>query len=145
MATTSIAYTAAKRVIDLASVMLDETLCTVGWPGDRELVSEMLWVEDIGVETEVPVSQGGRHVRNETITLELGMRVINREDIADTHLRLAEIVAVIEDRFALDPGLDGLEGVIFSEVTDHNQTAHLTPEGPVGYGRIGLRIDARLH
>lgn len=146
MATTSIRWEAAKRVVSLLQAA--PTLATVtiepGWPGDRVKLAELIWLDEIDGNVNIPVMTGGRKQRDDVFTLPLQIRVIGYGTLNETMERLMVIVGIIEDTLAADTSLASLDGVLSAEVTEERQTSAMFPEGPTGFAEVVVTVSTRL-
>ena len=146
MATTSIRWEAAKRVVSLLQAA--PTLATVtiepGWPGDRVKLAELIWLDEIDGNVNIPVMTGGRKQRDDVFTLPLQIRVIGYGTLNETMERLLVIVGIIEDTLAADTSLASLDGVLSAEVTEERQTSAMFPEGPTGFAEVVVTVSTRL-
>lgn len=115
-----------------------------GWPGDKKLRPSMVWVDDIDGEVSIPVATAGRKHRTDTFRVPILVRTTHGRSIDECMARLFEIVAAVEDELAEASTLEDLPGVVSAEVTAEDQTAGVTPEGPVAFARIELTIESRL-
>lgn len=153
MPTTSIRWPVAKHLVELfqGSALLDGVSVLTGWPGERGVTPQMLWLNLIDtVELEVPVATGGRKHRNDRFRLRFVIRVaalpagLDGDPLDAVHLRLAELVQAAEDVLAEDPTLGDFDGVTSAELVDHGQQAAWFPEGLIGDGWFVVEIDSRL-
>jgi len=146
VATTSIRWEAAKRVVSLLQAA--PTLATVtiepGWPGDRVKLAELIWLDEIDGNVNIPVMTGGRKQRDDVFTLPLQIRVIGYGTLNETMERLMVIVGIIEDTLAADTSLASLDGVLSAEVTEERQTSAMFPEGPTGFAEVVVTVSTRL-
>lgn len=146
MATTSIRWEAAKRVVSLLQAA--PTLATVtiepGWPGDRVKLAELIWLDEIDGNVNIPVMTGGRKQRDDVFTLPLQIRVIGYGTLNETMERLMVIVGIVEDTLAADTSLASLDGVLSAEVTEERQTSAMFPEGPTGFAEVVVTVSTRL-
>jgi hypothetical protein len=146
VATTSIRWEAAKRVVSLLQAA--PTLATVtiepGWPGDRVKLAELIWLDEIDGNVNIPVMTGGRKQRDDVFTLPLQIRVIGYGTLNETMERLLVIVGIIEDTLAADTSLASLDGVLSAEVTEERQTSAMFPEGPTGFAEVVVTVSTRL-
>lgn len=145
--TTSIRWVATKQVIDLVRAQpgADRVLVESGWPGDKNVTSEMIWVDTITDSVnEIPVMTGSRMHRDDHFTIVLLTRVASQRTLDETMTRLEELGALIEDPPADSPTLDDLDSVVSADFVTTDLTCGQTPQGPVGYGRHELRLHTRL-
>jgi len=146
VATTSIRWEAAKRVVSLLQAA--PTLATVtiepGWPGDRVKLAELIWLDEIDGNVNIPVMTGGRKQRDDVFTLPLQIRVIGYGTLNETMERLMVIVGIVEDTLAADTSLASLDGVLSAEVTEERQTSAMFPEGPTGFAEVVVTVSTRL-
>lgn len=146
MATTSIRWEAAKRVVSLlqAAPTLANVTIEPGWPGDRVKQAELIWLDEIDGNVNIPVMTGGRKQRDDVFTLPLQIRVIGYGTLNETMARLMVIVGIIEDTLAADTSLNSLDGVLSAEVTEERQTSAMFPEGPTGFAEVVVTVSTRL-
>ena len=146
MATTSIRWEAAKRVVTLlqAAPTLANVTIEPGWPGDRVKLAELIWLDEIDGNVNIPVMTGGRKQRDDVFTLPLQIRVIGYGTLNETMERLMVIVGIIEDTLAADTSLNSLDGVLSAEVTEERQTSAMFPEGPTGFAEVVVTVSTRL-
>ena len=146
MATTSIRWEAAKRVVSLlqAAPTLANVTIEPGWPGDRVKLAELIWLDEIDGNVNIPVMTGGRKQRDDVFTLPLQIRVIGYGTLNETMERLMVIVGIIEDTLAADTSLNSLDGVLSAEVTEERQTSAMFPEGPTGFAEVVVTVSTRL-
>lgn len=151
--TTSIRWPVAKHLVDLfaASPLLDGVSIASGWPGERGITPEMIWMNTIDtVQLEVPVATGGRKHRNDTFRVRFVVRVAARpvatgaDPLDVIHVRMAELVEAAENVLAEDPTLGDFDGVTSAELVDHGQQAAWFPEGLIGDGFFVVEIDSRI-
>lgn len=146
MSDTTIRWTCTKHLIDLIRRRSEMDGVTVepGWPGDKYLTAEMVWVLDLDGDVTIPVMTGGRKHRDDKFEIPLQVRVAGRVDLDATCTRVAELVAAIEDVLAVESTLEDFEGVISAEVTRERATAGRTPEGCLGFAEVVIAVHARL-
>lgn len=145
-ALTSIRWQTVTQVIGLleAEPTLTGVSIEPGWPGDRVPLAELIWIDELDGNVEIPVMTGGRKQRNDDFTIAMQIRVLGQGTTNDTMRRLFEITAAIENVLADDPSLADLDGVLSAEITSERQTTAMLPEGPAGYAEVVLTISTRL-
>lgn len=146
MATTTIRWEAATRIVDL--LRADGSLVGVtvepGWPGDRYQTAQLIWIDELDGECEIPVMTGGRKQRNDNFDIPLQMRVIGLGTLDDTMDKLSVLVAAVENLLANDTSLNSLDGVLSAEITRERMTSAVFPEGPVGFAEVVVSVSTRL-
>jgi hypothetical protein len=148
MATTSIRWEACKRIVSLieADQDIEDTAVSVqpGWPGDRIIQKELIWIDEITGDTRIPVMTGGRKERDDEFEITLNFRVVGLHDLEDTMDRIFALVAIVENILADDTSLDALDGVLSAEITSQRMSCAMFPEGPVAYAELKIQISSRL-
>lgn len=147
MAARSIRWPVAKHLVELldCSPLLAGVLVAPGWPGEKNITPEMVWLNTIStVDLNIPVGTGGRKHRADTFQLRFITRVVGRTDLDATQIRLAELDSAAEDVLAEDPTLGAFDGVVSAELVDRGQQANQFPEGLVGDGFFVVEIESRL-
>ena len=148
MATTSIRWAAVQRIVDLieADADIDDTAVSVqpGWPGDRIVQKQLIWIDEITGDTRIPVMVGGRKERDDVFEITLYFRIAGLFDLSATMDRTFELVAIAEDILANDTSLGGLDGVISAEITSERMSCAMFPEGPVAFAELTIQVSSRL-
>lgn len=146
MATTSIRWEAATRIVDL--LRNDPALAAVsvepGWPGDRSPSAQLIWIDELDGTCEIPVMTGGRKQRNDDFDIPLQMRVIGLATLDEIMDRLSVLIAAVENLLANDTSLNNLDGVLSAEITRERMTSSTFPEGPVGFAEVIVSVSTRL-
>ena len=124
---------------DLAGVQV-----STGWPGDRNLTAEMIWVDDDEGERTYPVMVDGRKPADDVWTLSLQMRVAGQRDLDATRARLDGIVACVHTAIVETADLEGLDDVVSVGGGSLRQTVGMTPNGCLGYAAYDVEIHLRL-
>ena len=147
MATTSIRWALAKHLIGIVRDAPAATgvLIEPGWPGDKHIKREMLWIDEIAdTDASVPVMTNGRTHRDDMFTIVVLARVAGRNTLDETMTRLEELGALIEDQIADSPTLDDFGSLLSADFAITAMTSGRTPEGPLGYARFEVRCHSRL-
>lgn len=148
--TTSIRWVLALRLIEQIrdAPELVDVRVEPGWPGERFVKPEMVWIDDIDGDVTIPLIKAARKIRDDEFTVPLEIRVTNRKDLDATMSRLFEIIAAIEDALAdsitLGDGASALPGLIACAITSIRTTAAGLPEGHVGFGEVIVTAHTRL-
>lgn len=116
-----------------------------GWPGDKFVKAEMVWIDHIAGTSEIPVMTAGRKQRDDKFTIHLLTRVAGYKSLDDTVTRLSEIMGAVEDILADDPTLADFPSIVSAELDTGDTTTGVTPEGPLGFGEQTVQIHSRLH
>lgn len=135
------------RVVDLlrAHPGMAGVQVELGHPGD-ELKAEAVWITLVAGEQSIPVMKAGRKERDDRFRIPLFIRVANRATFESTGERLIELMAVVDDQFAGDTELGGLDGVV-SATLEGEMTGpwvERTTEGCVGWAEPSIDVHARL-
>lgn len=146
MATTSIRWSAAQRLVDLLAAADPTVEAVPGWPGGDRARPVMVWVDGISSVVDQPVSGDASHrvARDDKFTIRVLSRVLKAGSIADTVTRLDQVQAMIDDVVAAYPDLDDLDGVVQVVVTGADSTWGVGPKGPEGYGVTEVLVESRL-
>lgn len=124
-----------------------------GWPGDRDVSTEMLWAGELTGDCDVPVltGSGSRHPRSDEWTIDwyiraAGVAAASPQAAVDaTHDRLVVIAGALEDLAADDPTLDEQPTLTAAVITHVDQAVTVTPDGPIGFGHVVLTCESRLN
>lgn len=114
-------------------------------PGDDEIAPETVYLEDDGSEIDYANFTAGRKQVNETITYTWQIIVVDRATVAATRVRVGELVAVITNAFQDDPSLGSFAGVLSAGVQSTRRKATQTPDGPIGWAEVVVKVQTRLH
>lgn len=146
MATINIRWKVVSKIIDLiqSNPLVAGVTVAPGWPGERNHLAQIIWIDDIDGNVEIPVMTGGRKQRNDTFDIPIQFQVLGLVSLDDTMNRLTELVAIVEDTLADDTSLDNLDGVLSAEITRERMTSAVTTEGPVGFAEVTVSISTRL-
>lgn len=147
MATTNIRWVCIKHLIDLVREhpAMVKVLVEPGWPGDKNVRAEMVWVDEVDGDVSIPVMTGGRTHRDDKFDIPFLCRVAGRRDLDGTLTRLTEMMAAIEDVLADSPTLEDFDGVVSAEITSETFTCGETPaDGRLGFGRLVVSVHSRL-
>lgn len=146
MATTSVRWTVTKALIDdiRAAPALVGVAVEPGWPGDRNIRPEMVWVADLDGDVSIPLMNAGRTNRDDRFTIPLEVRVGNQNNLDATMARLTEMVAAVEDVLAESSTLGDEDGVVSIEISSERMTCASTPEGHVGFAEVVVSVHSRL-
>lgn len=146
-ATTSIRWPLAKHLVTTVAgqVAADGVAVEPGWPGDKNVKKQMIWVDEIADSvSEVVVMAGGRTIRDDFFTIVLLTRVAGLRTLDATMTRLSELGALIENPVADSPTLDDFDSLVSADFVTTNLTCGVSPAGPLGYGRHEVRVHSRL-
>lgn len=146
MATVNIRWTVVSKIIDLISSnpLVAGVTVAPGWPGERNHLAQIIWIDDIDGNVEIPVMTGGRKQRNDDFDIPIQFQVLGFVNLNDTMRRLTELVAIVEDTLADDTSLDNLDGVLSAQITRERMTSAVTTEGPVGFAEVTVSVTTRL-
>lgn len=146
MATTNIRWAVVSKIVDLISSSPLTVGVTIapGWPGDRDHLAQIIWIDDIDGTVQIPVMTGGRKQRNDDFDVPIQFQVIGMVNLADTMARISELVAIVENLLADDTSLDDLDGVMSAEITRERMTSAVVTEGPVGFAEVVVSVSTRL-
>lgn len=146
MATVNIRWTVVSKIIDLISSnpLVAGVTVAPGWPGERNHLAQIIWIDDIDGNVEIPVMTGGRKQRNDDFDIPIQFQVLGFVNLDDTMRRLTELVAIVEDTLADDTSLDNLDGVLSAQITRERMTSAVTTEGPVGFAEVTVSVTTRL-
>lgn len=146
MATVNIRWTVVSKIIDLisSSPLVAGVTVAPGWPGERNHLAQIIWIDDIDGNVEIPVMTGGRKQRNDDFDIPIQFQVLGFVNLDDTMRRLTELVAIVEDTLADDTSLDNLDGVLSAQITRERMTSAVTTEGPVGFAEVTVSVTTRL-
>lgn len=146
MATTGIRWLFAQTLVAAiaADSRIGSAVVAPGWPGDKIATAETVYVGQMTGDLEIPVFQAGRKQRRDTFTVPVWIYVRGRQSLDDAGIRVAELVAVVEDALADDPNLSDLDGLDAAEVTSIQgpETVHL-PEFIAGAALVTITAVAR--
>lgn len=146
MATRGIEGEVVDRILDMIRPLPELVDATVepGYPGDAA-GPVAVWVSDIDSEIRIPTMKAGRKHRNDDFVVPVEVRAQGFADLTDTAAKLDEVLGAIESRFADDPGLGALDGVIAAEVQGRRRSVGvLKSGGAVGFGQIPVGVKTRL-
>ncbi len=146
MATVNIRWTVVSKIIDLISStpLVAGVTVAPGWPGERNHLAQIIWIDDIDGNVEIPVMTGGRKQRNDDFDIPIQFQVLGFVNLDDTMRRLTELVAIVEDTLADDTSLDNLDGVLSAQITRERMTSAVTTEGPIGFAEVTVSVTTRL-
>jgi hypothetical protein len=148
MATTSIRWEACKKIVQLIGEdpLIASTSVSVqpGWPGDRIVQKELIWIDEITGDTNIPVMTGGRKQREDDFEITLNFRITGLYDISATMDRTFVLIGIVEDILANDTTLGALDGVLSAEITSERMSSAMFPEGPVAFAELKIQISSRL-
>lgn len=146
MATVNIRWTVVSKIIDLISSnpLVAGVTVAPGWPGERNHLAQIIWIDDIDGNVEIPVMTGGRKQRNDDFDIPIQFQVLGFVNLDDTMRRLTELVAIVENTLADDTSLDNLDGVLSAQITRERMTSAVTTEGPVGFAEVTVSVTTRL-
>lgn len=146
MATVNIRWQVVSKIIDLISSnpLIAGVTVAPGWPGERNHLAQIIWIDDIDGNVEIPVMTGGRKQRNDDFDIPIQFQVLGFVNLDDTMRRLTELVAIVEDTLADDTSLDNLDGVLSAQITRERMTSAVTTEGPVGFAEVTVSVTTRL-
>ena len=146
MATTNIRWVACKKIVQLLQADGNMNAVTVspGWPGDRVPQAQLVWVDEIDGNVDIPVMTGGRKQRNDDFDIPLQIRVSGFATLDETMSRVASIVGTIENVLADDTTLGLLDGVLSAQISRERMTSAMLPEGPVAFAEVVVSITTRL-
>lgn len=148
--TAPIGWECAERLVDMlrAAPGLDGVQVEDGWPGEKRLRAECVYIDAEVSELSVPVSTGpdGRLVVDDEFLIAIGVRVSGQRDLRKTRRRLSVLIGAIHGVVAVGVAdLEGLPGVISATPSGLMATAVDTPaHGPVGYGRYDVDAHTRI-
>lgn len=115
-----------------------------GWPGDKDPRPLMVWAGDLDGTLAVPVSTAGRKIRDDIFQIQWLARA-SGDSLDEAVDRLFVAVAAIEDELADHATLEGLPGVVETQLVSSSQTAGWLPEGAVAYAEVMQSVHARYH
>lgn len=144
MASNTIRWSLTKAIIDLLRAQLPDMQIEPGYPGDT-LAAEAIWVGILDGQVDIPVMTAGRKDRDDQFDIPFEVTVRGLSDLDSTMTRLSELVSVIEDVLADDPGLNNFDGVIDAQVTRERMTsADVQGAGRVGNAEVIVSVHSRL-
>lgn len=145
-ATTNIRWTVVSKIIDLigSSPLTQGVTVAPGWPGERNHLAQIIWIDELDGTVQIPVMTGGRKQRTDEFDVPIQFQVIGLVNLDDTMRRLTELVTIVEDILADDTSLDDLDGVLSAEITRERMTSAIATEGPVGFAEVTVTVSTRL-
>jgi hypothetical protein len=116
------------------------------YPGDEAPPAYICFTGHIEGTVDYPTVMAGRLQRDDTFTLTFGIRLQQQLDPDSTMVELGRITTAINDVFATNPGLDGLDGDVAALVTREESWGPTEVRGNGWYAdaEIDVQVTARI-
>lgn len=127
-----------------ASSALTGVQITTGFPGDRNVTAEAIWIDLIDGQLEIPVMTGGRKEYDDTFDIPIEVRIAGQIDGDYVRGRLEDVAGTVLTILQNDTQLSNLDGIVSATVTRIRSDVNGTPDGYIGFAEVTVEVHSRI-
>lgn len=115
-----------------------------GFPGDRNVFAESIWIDVIDGDLEIPVMTGGRKEYDDIFTVPVEITIRGQIDGDYVRQRIETLASAVLSILQDDPTLAGLDGVVSATVERVRSDVNGTPDGYIGFAEVTVSVHSRI-